>query len=93
MHYITDDRNQQVALNNKKHIGVKQEEASYCIEMNLFRKHFFIEETTPISCYYLKNIDTEEEQNYMKEYNYQHNNYRNARAFCRSLFLFRNTSW
>ena len=84
MHYITDDINQQVTLNNKKHIGVKQEEASYCIEMNLFRKHFFIEETTPISCYYLKNIDTEDEQNYMKEYNYQHNNYRNARAFCRS---------
>ena len=68
MHYITDDRNQQVALNNKKHIGVKQKEASYCIDMNLYKKHFFIEETTSVSCYYLKHIEQEDEKNFTKEY-------------------------
>ena len=84
LHYITEERNRQISPNNKKFIGVKQEEASYCLEMNLFQKHYFIEEPTPISCYFLKHFDTEDEQNYMKEFNPLRNNYRKARYFCRS---------
>ena len=66
LHYITEKRNDQIALKDKKHIGVKQDEASYCIEMNLFQKHFFIEETTPLSSYYIKHIEQENEENYAK---------------------------
>ena len=89
IHYINDERNRQISLKNKKYIGVNQTEASYCIEMNLFKKHYFIEEATSISCYYLKHIETEDEKNIMKEYDIQHNCYRKARAFCRSSDLIR----
>ena len=71
-------------LTNKKYIGVKQNEAKYFIEMNLYQNHFFLEETTPFSCYYIKNIEKENEENYKKEYVEYRNIYRKARAFCRS---------
>ena len=79
LHYITEDRNRQISAKNKKYIGVNQEDATYSIEMNLFQNHYFIEEATPISCYYLKHFESEDESNYMKEYNPQNNNYRKSR--------------
>ena len=84
LHYIDQNINRQVSPQNKRYFGVKQDEASYCVEMNLFQKHFFIEEATPISCYYIKNIEREKEENSMKEYVEYRNIYRKARAFCRS---------
>ena len=70
VHYISDDRNIKYydqTLNNT-FIGVSTEEAKYIIEMNLFRKHYFIEETTLLSCYYIKNFKKLKEEDYMKEY-------------------------
>ena len=78
LHYLTEDRNRQIL------IGVKQDEASYTIEMNLYQKHYFIEEFTPFSCYYVKHFETVDECNYMKEYISQHNSFRKSRYFCRS---------
>ena len=45
----------------KGYIGVSKIEALYVVEMNLFEKHFFIEEDTIFSKYYIKNIETENE--------------------------------
>lgn len=84
LHYITEDRNRQISTNNKKYFGVDANDASYNIEMNLFQKHYFIEEPTPISCYYIKHFENEEEQNSSKEFDIHNNCYRKARAFCRS---------
>ena len=89
LHYINEERNRQIAVKDKKYFGVEPNEASYCVEMNLFQKHYFLEEPTPISCYYLKHIDSENEQNYMKEYYPQTNCYRKARYFCKSSDLIR----
>ena len=61
LHYIDQNINRQVSPQNKRYFGVKLDEASYCVEMNLFQKHYFLEEPTPISCYYLKHIDSENE--------------------------------
>ena len=84
LHFLTDDRNRQISVKSKKYIGVNQEDATYSIEMNLYQNHYFIEEVTPFSCYYLKHFETEDESNYMKEHNPQNNNYRKSRFFSRS---------
>lgn len=84
MHNIEQDKNRKINPQNKKYIGVKQNEAKYFIEMNLYQNHFFLEETTPFSCYYIKNIEKENEENYKKEYDQSRKLYRKTRAFCKS---------
>ena len=89
LHYLTEDRNRQISSKDKKFIGVEQEKATYFIEMNLYQKHYFIEEQTPISYYFLKNFEKEDESNYNKEYDFNHCIYRKTRRFCRSSDLIR----
>ena len=79
----------QISIKNKKFIGVKQEEATYFIEMNLYQNHYFIEEVTPFSCYYVKHFETEDEINCTREFNPQNNNYRKSRFFSKSSDLIR----
>lgn len=52
--------------NKKQFLGVKESEAKHIIHVNLFQHHYFIEERTPFTSYYIKNIDTEDEENYNK---------------------------
>ena len=84
LHYLSEERNRQISVKNKKFIGVKQDEATYLIEMNLFQNHYFIDEPTNISRYYLKHFETEDESNFNKEYDVYHHNYRKTRYFCKS---------
>ena len=44
LNYLNEDRKRQISLENKKHIGVNNEDAKYVVEMNLYQKHYFIEE-------------------------------------------------
>ena len=60
------------------------EEAVYNIEMNLYHKHYFIEEVTPFSSYYISHIETEDETKHMKEYDSKRNKYRTARYLLKS---------
>ena len=84
LNYLNEDRKRQISLGTKKYIGVKAEEASYNVEMNLYQKHYFIEEATPFSGYYINNIETESENNHMKEYDSKRNFYRTARCLLKS---------
>ena len=84
LHYLDDDRKRRLTLGNKKFIGVGEEEAAYVIEMSLYQKHYFIEEVTPFSGYYINNIETEKEENHMKEYDSKRNKYRTARYLLKS---------
>lgn len=84
IHYINEERNRRISSVNKKFIGVSDEEAVYNIEMNLYQKHYFIEEVTPFSAYYIKNIEIEKEENHMKEYDKKRNAYRTARYLLKS---------
>ena len=94
LHYLTETRSRQITPSYKKFIGVSTDVASFDIEMNLFNKHYFIEEITNLSCYYIKNINTEEENNYNKEFMKDSGRYRKARHFIKSgefvKFLFEN---
>ena len=60
--------------------------------MNLYRKHYFLEEETCFSKYYIKNIEQEQEINYNKEIHSIENgikNFRKSRTFCKSGDLIR----
>lgn len=37
-------------------MGVKKEVAKYVHEMNIYEKHYFLEEMTPFSTYYIKHL-------------------------------------
>ena len=55
LHYIDDDttynnHTRKITCNFKKNIGVCKSEAVHNIEMNLYRKHYFLEEKT---CFYI----------------------------------------
>lgn len=52
----------------KSYLGVKESEAKYIVHMNLYEHHYFIEEKTPFSSYYINNIDTETIENYNKRF-------------------------
>ena len=84
LHLYTDDRCRMIFPSGKNNFGVDLDEASYCIEMNLFQNHFFIEELTSLSTYYAKNFENETEKNFRREYCKHHCNYRTARAFIKS---------
>ncbi len=53
----------------KNYMGVKTAEPNRTHKMNVFEKHYFIEETTPISTYYMKNWRTiNDSSKFDKEY-------------------------
>lgn len=97
LHYIDDEttysnRNRKISCNHKRNIGVCKNEAEHNIEMNLYRKHYFLEEETCFSKYYIKNIEQEQEINYNKEIHSIENgikNFRKSRTFCKSGDLIR----
>lgn len=65
-HYINDKRSEKVGPNQQKFIGVKEEEAAFKVEMNLFQKHYFLEEKTPFSKYYINNFEKRKKTNLIK---------------------------
>lgn len=92
LYYIDDEttytnKRMKIGCNYKKYIGVKQEEAKYYIEMNLYKQHYFLEEITPFSKYYIKHLKNEPECNYNKELHGQR--YQITRYFCKSSDLVR----
>ena len=82
-HYINDKRSGKIGPSHQKFIGVEENEAKYKIEMNLYKKHFFLEEKTPFSKYYINNFEKEEEDKYNKLLN-KSRGYEKARSFIRS---------
>ena len=82
-HYINDKRSEKIGPRHQKFIGVKEEEAAYKVEMNLFQKHYFLEEKTPFSKYYIKNFEKEDPNNFAKQYE-PSRGYRMARSFMKS---------
>ena len=92
LHYLDDEttignKNKKIGCNYKRFIGVTEEAASYKIDMNIYKKHYFLEEATPFSKYYIKNIKTELECNFDKEI--RHQRYYKSRYFCKSSELVR----
>ena len=87
-HYINDKRSEKVGPNQQKFIGVKEEEAAFKVEMNLFQKHYFLEEKTPFSKYYINNFEKEEEDKFDKIY-HKGRGYQKANSFMKSSDLIR----
>ena len=82
-HYFDDKRSRKVKPKHQNFIGVGENEAKYKVEMNLYQKHFFLEEKTPFSKYYVSNFEKEEEDKYNKLLN-KGRGYEKARSFIRS---------
>ena len=53
----------------KNYLGVPENESQHKHIFNLFEKHYFIEEKTPFSSYYIKHIDELPEDCYNKRFN------------------------
>ncbi len=63
----------------KNYLGVEKDEANHIHHFNIFQKHYFIEEKTPFSTYYMKNYEEiNDETKFDKEYvlTSKHNNQR-----------------
>ena len=54
---------------SRNYLGVKIDEAKHIHEFNLFEHHYFIEERTPFSSYYIKHINELDEDKYNKRSN------------------------
>ncbi len=54
--------------NRKRYIGVAEKEAIDKIELNIFQKHYFIQETSPFSSYYIEHIEELEEDKFNKRW-------------------------
>ncbi len=92
LNYLSDkahesQRKRKIDCGKQKFIGVSSEQADFVIEMNLYKKHYFLEEITPFSSYYINNIENENECNYDKEIN--HGRYFKSKHFCKSSDLVR----
>lgn len=92
LYYLHDEgaethQKRKIGCSEQKFIGVSQDLADFVIEMNLYKKHYFLEEITPLSSYYVNNIENENECNYDKEIN--HGKYFKSRFFCKSSDLIR----
>ena len=58
LHYLDDEttegnRNKKIGCNYKRFIGVSEDVANFTVEMNIYKKHYFLEEITPFSKYYI----------------------------------------
>ena len=97
LHYLDDDttykhQNRTISCDYKINMGVSKDKANHVIELNLYKKHYFLEEKTPFSRYYIKNIENENDLNYNKErrlHSYGSCTYEITRSFCKSGFLIR----
>ena len=56
---IDENGSHLVNVNGKNYCGVPRDETFYYIKMNIFKHHIFLEEITPFSTYYIKNIENE----------------------------------
>ena len=81
---IDENGSHLVNVNGKNYCGVPRDETFYYIKMNIFKHHIFLEEITPFSTYYIKNIENEPEEHYGKEFNPAMNYYENGRYFLTS---------
>ena len=59
LNYLSDEANKsmqvrKIEYEKQKFVGVSSEQANYSIEMNLYKKHYFIEEITQFYYYYIK---------------------------------------
>ena len=74
--------------NSKSFMGFKDAEPKHTHSFNVFENHYFIEEKTPFSNYYIKNLDKNiEPDKFDKEFNVDH--WRNARQYISSSNLVR----
>ena len=92
LNYLSDEANKsmqvrKIEYEKQKFVGVSSEQANYSIEMNLYKKHYFIEEITPFSYYYIKHFEKENKCNFDKELN--HGKYYKSRYLCKSSELIR----
>ena len=74
--------------NSKSFMGFKDAEPKYTHTFNIFENHYFIEEQTPFSNYYIKNLNQDiEPDKFDKEFNVDH--WRKARQYSSSSNLVR----
>ncbi|WP_300712471.1 DNA polymerase, partial [uncultured Brachyspira sp.] len=72
---------------DKYYLGIENAEPNRTHTMNVFNKHYFIEEKTPFSTYYINHLSECEEDKYNKEYKQDH--WIKARYFINSSDLVR----
>ena len=70
--YLSDEshltkRKRKIEYETQKFVGVSSEQADYNIEMNLYKKHYFIEEITPFSYYYINHFENESKHHRVRE--------------------------
>ena len=71
----------------KPFMGIKNAEPNRTHHMNIFEKHYFLEEETPFSAYYIKHLSEVPENKYNMEYNVDH--WRKTRTFIKASNLVR----
>ena len=72
---------------SKPFMGISNAAPNRTHQMNIFEKHYFLEETTPFSTYYIKHLKDEPEERYNMEFNTYH--YIKARTFIKASNLVR----
>ena len=89
VHYIdeyTEGKNKKRFLehNNKPYLGVSPEHATYQIELNCYEEHYFIEEQTPFSKYFIEHLDNTPSDKFNQEVRTDRGTYRLGRTFIKS---------
>ena len=76
-----------ITVNGKQrdYVGIKDAEPNRTHTFNLYNKHYFLEETTPFSTYYINHLSTLTEADFDKyDKEFQNNRWKPARTFIKS---------